>query len=132
MSFQGKKNKIDIIQSLIKTNEIKNSYQNIKQNYTIIQNSLKILLAKNFIKNNKKLLKFLSYRIKIYIKNKKKELYEYMNNVSYNILIQTIVRKKIVQKEKNEIWKKLNPYFISLSTKSFQTISDILSPLRQL
>ena len=117
LSFQGKKNKIDKIQSLIKTNEIKNSYQNIKQNYTIIQNSLKILLAKNFIKNNKKLLKFLSYRIKIYIKNKKKELYEYMNNVSYNILIQTIVRKKIVQKEKNEIWKKLNPYFISLSTR---------------
>ncbi len=118
LNLKNKKNKIDIIQSLIKTNEIKNKFQNIKKNYIIIENSLKILLAKNYIKSNKRILKFLSYRIKIYINNKKKELYEFMNNVSYNILIQTIVRKKIVQKEKNEIWLKLNPYFISLSTRN--------------
>ena len=108
----GKKNKIKIIQSFYFTNKEQENFINIIDNYKIIQNSLKIIKEKYLISQKKRLLQFLSYRIKIYIKRINK-----IQRKKMRLFIQKIIektKKKIIYIEYNKIWKKLNPYFISL------------------
>ena len=114
-----KKNIINIIQSFYFTNQENENFKNKIDNYKIIQNNLKIIHAKYLISQKKNLLQFLKYRIQIYIKKISKIQRENMRLFVQKIIENT--REKIMYIEYNKIWKKLNPFFISLLIRKKNT-----------
>ena len=109
--IQNKKDKIKIIQSLYKTYQMKNKINLINQNILIIQNSLRVINAKKHIEKNKALLLCLTINMKLYL-NKlrnihKKKIAKYIFNKA---------KERIIYNEYNNLWEKVNPYFIKFLT----------------
>ena len=108
--IQNKKDKIKVIQSLYKTYQMKNKINNINNNIFLIQNSLRMIIAKKSIEKNKIYLSCLSINIKLYLSKLKNIHKKRMNQVTQYIINKA--KEKIVYDEYNNLWNKLNPFFI--------------------
>ena len=125
ISNQKKKEKIKIIQSLYKTHQMKNRINEINQNILMIQNSLRIIKAKKLIEKKKTYLSCLTINIKLYL-NKLKNIHKKgIKKVTKYIINKA--RERIVYNEYNNLWNKINPFFIKFLTikKHHKTINQV-------
>ena len=108
-------NEISKIQALFKSKKEKDKYLTIVGNYKIIQMFFHTLYKRN--ENNEKLfkLKCLSIRLNLYLSKLKDKKRKKMNLIAKNLIKQAIDR--IVYLKYNEIWQKLNPFFLALLTR---------------
>ena len=108
--IQTKKDKIKIIQSLYKTWQKKKEINNINNNYFTLQNSLRILISKKQLEKNKTLILCLTINMKIFLHKikilHKKRMYKVMK------YIMNQAKEKIMNKEYNKLWNKINPFFM--------------------
>ena len=112
--YQNKKDKIKIIQSLYQTHQMKNKINTINQNIYTIQNSLRIINARKTIEKHKTILLCLTINFKLYLTKLKNIHKKRMNQVAKYIIDQA--RERIVYNEYNNLWNKLNPFFIRFLT----------------
>ena len=114
IKVKTKKDKIKRIQSLYHTYNLKKEMYFKNKNYLIIQNSLKILVAKKKLQQKKNLMKFLSINLQIY-RDKMKQIHikKVKKAVSY-IVEET--KKKFVYRQYSLIWGRVSPFFLKLLT----------------
>ena len=112
IALQKKKEKIRIIQAAYFTRKENQHFEKKIENYKTIQNSIRMLLAKSLIQKKQTKLKFLSYQLQFYMQ-KIKEIHRIkMRKVAIDLLQRA--KDEIFFNEYNNLWQKLNPFFISL------------------
>ena len=111
---QNKKDKIKIIQSLYKAHQAKNDLNNLNKKYFIIQNSLRTIKDKKILQKKKELISCLAINLKLYLSKLRSIHKKEMNKVSLHILEK--LKEKIINKEYNKLWNKVNPFFIKFLT----------------
>ena len=109
IKIKTKKDKIKRIQSLYHTYIAKKEMYFKNKNYLIIQNSLKILVAKKKLQQKKNLMKFLSINLQIY-RDKMKQIHikKVQKVVSY---IVEEAKKKFVYHQYSLLWGRVSPFF---------------------
>ena len=112
--YQNKKDKIKIIQSLYQTHQMKNKINSINQNIYTLQNSLRIINARKSIEKHKTILLCLTINFKLYLTKLKNIHKKRMNKIAKYIIDQA--KERIVYNEYNNLWNKLNPFFIKFLT----------------
>ena len=93
---------------------MKNKINDINNNICLIKNSLRMIIAKKSIEKNKIYLYFFIINIKLYLSKLKKVHKKRMTQVNKYIINKA--KEKIVYNEYNNLWNKLNPFFIRFLT----------------
>ena len=112
INMQKKKEKIKNIQAMYKANQSKNLFLYLNQQIYIIQNSLRIIDSKRIVGQKKNILTCLSLHMQIYMTKLKKIHRKKMKLVSEYIINQ--LKEKIIYREYNNLWNKMQPFFIRL------------------
>jgi hypothetical protein len=114
IKIKTKKDKIKRIQSLYHTYIAKKEMYCKNKNYSIIQNSLKILIAKKKLQQKKNLMKFLSINLQIY-RDKIKQIHIKKVQKVVNQIVEE-AKNKYVYHQYSLLWGKVNPFFLKLLT----------------
>ena len=114
IKIKTKKDKIKRIQSLYHTYNLKKEMYFTNKNYFIIQNSLKILVAKKKLQEKKNLVKMLSLNLQIYRKKMKQIHTKKVQKVVDQIVEEA--KKKYVYHQYSLLWGRVNPFFLKLLT----------------
>jgi hypothetical protein len=93
---------------------MKNKINAINQNIYTLQNSLRIINARKSIEKHKTILLCLTINFKLYLTKLKNIHKKRMNKIAKYIINQA--RERIVYNEYNNLWNKLNPFFIRFLT----------------
>ena len=122
INIQKKKEKIKIIQSMYKSYQEKKKFLYLNQQLYIIQNSLRIINSRKIVEQKKKIITCLSLNIQIYM-TKLKNIHRKKMRIVAQYIINKL-REKIVYMEYNNLWNKVQPFFLRLlSVKKNQQIS---------
>ena len=97
---------------MFKAYQSKNLFLYLNQQIYIIQNSLRIIDSKRIVGQKKNILTCLSLHMQIYMTKLKKIHRKKMKLVSEYIINQ--IKEKIIYREYNNLWNKIQPFFIRL------------------
>ena len=112
INMQKKKEKIKNIQAMYKAYQYKNKFLYLNLQIFIIQNSLRIINSKRIVQQKKNILTRLSLHMQIYMTKLKSIHRKKMKLVSQYIINK--LRQKIVYREYNKLWNRVQPFFIRL------------------
>ena len=112
IQLQKKKEKIKVIQSAYLTQKESENFQKTIKNHEIIQNSLRMLISQSLIEKRSNQMKFLSFQLQLYMMKLKQIHRIKMRKVAINLLQKA--KDTIYYNEFNNLWTKVNPYFLSL------------------
>ena len=106
---------ISKIQTLYNTKNERDKYLTIVGKYKIVQMFFHTFIKRNENKEKLFKLKCLSIRLNLFLSKLKGKKRKKMNLIAKNLIKQAIDR--IVYLKYNEIWKKLNPFFLAFLTR---------------
>ncbi|MCQ2817239.1 MAG: hypothetical protein MJ252_08245 [archaeon] len=109
--LQKKKDKIKIIQALYFTVYQQKYFTEVQNNYETVINIFEMIKARNTLSKSKNLMKFLSWRMQIYLANLKDNLRKKIKKVTIDICINEIVKKRIERHERGILWENTRKFF---------------------